>query len=172
MKLSFQYHQVKIWFQNRRYKCKRQLSDKPLDSSNSIATSPEPGTATTPLRKMTEDTMITSTGVVGTPSEPEESILYQHTSNDPLVQQQQQHPVLPPYSTLYSHQQHHPSSSGYSNVPSSYHHHQDMGYSGAPAESSGYYTLMGGNGVNNVSAAGVAGQNFHQHSFSSSVRAW
>jgi hypothetical protein len=119
---------------------------------------------------MTEDTMITSTGVVGTPSEPEESILYQHTANDPLVQQQQ-HPVLPPYSTLYSHQQH-PSSSGYSNVPSSYHHHQDMSYSGAPAESSGYYTLMGGNGVNNVSAAGVAGQNFHQHSFSSSVRAW
>ncbi|XP_046651797.1 homeobox protein Nkx-2.3-like [Daphnia pulicaria] len=160
--------QVKIWFQNRRYKCKRQLSDKPLDSSNSIATSPEPGTATTPIRKMAEDSMISSSGVVGTPSEAEESILYQHSANDPL-QQQQQHPVLPPYSTLYNHQQH-PSSSAYSNnVPSSYHHHQDMGYSGAPAESAGYYLMGGGNAGN---SGVVAGQNFHQHSFSSSVRAW
>ena len=119
---------------------------------------------------MAEDSMISSTGVVGTPSEAEETILYQHSVTDPLQQQQQQHPVLPPYSTLYNHQQH-PSSSAYSNVPSSYHHHQDMGYSGAPAESAGYYALMGGNAGNNVNG-GVAGQNFHQHSFSSSVRAW
>jgi hypothetical protein len=119
---------------------------------------------------MAEDSMISSSGVVGTPSEADESILYQHSANDPLQQQQQQqHPVLPPYSTLYNHQQH-PSSSAYSNnVPSSYHHHQDMGYSGAPVESAGYYLMGGGNAGN---SGVVAGQNFHQHSFSSSVRAW
>uniref|UniRef100_A0A0P6G048 Homeobox protein Nkx-2.5 n=1 Tax=Daphnia magna TaxID=35525 RepID=A0A0P6G048_9CRUS len=159
--------QVKIWFQNRRYKCKRQLSEKPLDS-NSITTSPEPGTATTPIRKMAEDSIVSSTGL-GTPSEAEESILYQHSAHDPHLQQ---HPVLPPYSTLYSHQQH-PATSAltYGSAPSSYHHHQDMAYSGTPAETAGYYALMGGNVGNNVSGGG-AGQNFHQHSFSSSVRAW
>ncbi|KAI9554207.1 hypothetical protein GHT06_019479 [Daphnia sinensis] len=159
--------QVKIWFQNRRYKCKRQLSEKPLDS-NSITTSPEPGTATTPTRKMAEDSIISSNGL-GTSSETEESILYQHSAHDPHLQS---HPVLPPYSTLYSHQQH-PTTPAltYGNTPSSYHHHQDMAYSGTPADTAGYYALMGGNVGNNVSG-GSAGQNFHQHSFSSSVRAW
>lgn len=141
---------MKIWFQNRRYKCKRQLSDKPLDSSNGMIDSPET-TATTPIRKMAEDNIM-STAVVST--ETEEAIVYHHD---------QPHPVLPPYSTLYNQ---HPAPSAVNYAPT-YHHHQDLAYSSAPVDS-GYYALMASNPAN----VGNAGQGFHQHSFSSSVRAW
>ena len=149
---------MKIWFQNRRYKCKRQLSDKPLDSSNGMATSPEPETAaSTPLRnKMTDDSIIAPSAGG---SESEEQMIYHHDLHH------QQHSVLPPYSTLY-HQN--PAALTYGNS----YHHQDMNYpvSGPPpSEPASYYALMGSNS-GNVGSAG--GQAFHQHSFSSSVRAW
>lgn len=114
-----------------------------------MAASPEP----TPLRKMADEAIMTS-AVAST--EPEEAVIYHHD---------QQHPVLPPYSTLYN-QHPAPSTLTYGSAPS--YHHQDVAYSGAPVES-GYYALMGTNSAN-VGGTGQAG--FHQHSFSSSVRAW
>lgn len=112
-----------------------------------MATSPEP---TTPLRKMSDEILMTSAS-----TETEEAVIYHHHD--------QQHPVLPPYSTLYNQ---HPAPSTYGSAPS--YHHQEVTYSGPPVES-GYYALMGTNSAN-VGATGQPG--FHQHSFSSSVRAW
>lgn len=148
---------MKIWFQNRRYKCKRQLSDKPMDSTSGMVPSPETESMTTPLRKMTDESNITS---VSAPETEEPNMIYHHHDLH-----QQQDPILPPYSTLYNHQNS-TATLPYSGTPS--YHQQDMSYhgTGAPGEAASYYALMGG------SNATGAGQPFHQHSFTSSVRAW
>lgn len=165
-------YQVKIWFQNRRYKCKRQLTDKPLESGVSVATSPEtPSVNENSMHKLADESInsigsATSAGPLGhrhqVSIENDEPVVM--SNGVPYQDSQQPASGLPPYSSLYN-----PPPMPYASGTG--YNHQEMSYacpvSAPPAESSGYYGLVGNSG-SNVSSA----QSFHQHSFSSSVRAW
>lgn len=148
---------MKIWFQNRRYKCKRQLSDKPLDGSGAnemttcLSATPPPlvDEPTAPMMHAdkTDDIIISAN---------EDALMLpeQAQQPEPVVYGQQQQ--LPPYSTLYGNAVTNPYG-GYGG--------QDLNYitsGGTMDPSTNYYP------------ANSSSFHHQQHGFSSSasVRAW
>ena len=145
---------MKIWFQNRRYKCKRQLCEKPLDGStseeiisNNNLNSPENN------QELSNDDLLM-------PEDDQDDTQIYHP-------QSESSPILPPYSTLYGNPVQQNQQYGY---PAISQQQPDFYQAVAPA--------MPPVAVNDAAAAAHFYGTFHQqqqqhlNNYSSSVRAW
>ena len=146
---------MKIWFQNRRYKCKRQLCEKPLDGSTS-----EEIISNNNLNSPENHQELSNDDVLMPEEDQDDTQIYHPQSESS--------PILPPYSTLYGNpvQQ---NQYGY-NPAISHQQQPDFYQAVAPG--------MPPVAVNDAAAAAHFYGTFHQqqqqhlNNYSSSVRAW